>query len=107
MGRFSEELSADQFLKEILPKWENISDSTKSNPLLKTIIKASLCNLIFIVFMCFLVSFIDIMTIIYYRQVLLLFESRNSETNAEIYFPLLSSIVILLSFIIFFFFFFF
>ena len=96
LGRFSEELSADQFLKEILPKWENISDSTKSNPLLKTIIKSSLCNLIFIVFMCFLVSFIDIMTIIYYRQVLLLFESRNSESNAEIYFPLLTSIVILL-----------
>ena len=97
LGKFSEELSADQFLKEILLNWENISNSTKSNPLLKTIIKSSLCNLIFIVFMCFLVSFIDIMTIIYYRQVLLLFESRNSETNAEIYFPLLSSIVILLS----------
>ena len=97
LGKFSEELSADQFLKEILPNWENISNSTKSNPLLKTIIKSSLCNLIFIVFMGFLVSFIDIMTIIYYRQVLLLFESRNSETNAEIYFPLLSSIVILLS----------
>ena len=96
LGRFSEELSADKFLKEILPEWEKISNNTKSNPLLKTIIKASLCSLIFIFLICFLVSFIDIMTIIYYRQVLLLFESRNSETSAEIYFPLLSSIVILL-----------
>ena len=97
LGKFSEELSADEFLKEILPKWEKISNNSKSNPLLKTIIQASLCNLIFIFFMCFLVSFIDIMTIIYYRQVLLLFETRNSDSSSEIYFPLLTSIVILLS----------
>ena len=97
LGKFSAELSADEFLKEILPKWESISNNNKSNPLLKTIIKASLCSLIFIFFMCFLVSFIDIMTIIYYRQVLLLFETRNSETSNEIYFPLLTSIVILLT----------
>ena len=97
LGFFSKELSANQFLKEILPKWEKISSQTKSNPLLKTIIKSSLCNLIFIFFMCFLVSFLDIMTIIYYRQVLLLFESNNKDYNNEIYFPLLSSIVILLS----------
>ena len=97
LGKFSEELSSDEFLKEILPKWEKISSETKSNPLLKTIIYSSLCNLIFIFFMCFLVSFIDIMTIIFYRQVLLLFESKDKDLNNEIYFPLLSSIVILLS----------
>ena len=98
LGKFSEELTADKFLKEILPKWESISNNNKTkNPLLKTIIKASLCSLIFIFFMCFLVSFLDIMTIIYYRQVLLLFETRNSEGSGEIYFPLLTSIVILLS----------
>ena len=97
LGFFSKELSADQFLKEILPIWEKISNQTKSNPLLKTIIRSSLCNLIFIFFMCFLVSFLDIMTIIYYRQVLLQFESNNKDYNNEIYFPLLSSIVILLS----------
>ena len=97
LGNFSKELSADQFLKEILPQWEKISNKTKSNPLLKTIIRSSLCNLIFIFFMCFLVSFLDIMTIIYYRQVLLLFEKNNKDYNNEIYFPLLSSIVILLS----------
>ena len=96
-GKFSEKLSADEFLKEILPKWESISSNNKSNPLLKTIIRSSLCSLIFIFFMCFLVSFIDIMTIIYYRQVLLLFETRNKESSSEIYFPLLTSIVILLS----------
>ena len=97
LGKFSNELSADEFLKEILEKWEKISGETKSNPLLKTIIRSSLCNLIFIFFMCFLVSFLDIMTIVYYRQVLLLFESNNKDFNNEIYFPLLSSIVILLS----------
>ena len=97
LGKFSGELSPDKFLKEILPEWEYMSSNNKSNPLLKTIIKASLCNLIFIFFMCFLVSFLDIMTIIYYRQILLLFETRNKETNVEIYFPLLTSIVILLS----------
>ena len=97
LGKFSEELSADEFLKEILSKWEKISNNSKSNPLLKTIIQASFCSLVFIFFMCFLVSFIDIMTIIYYRQVLLLFETRNSERSSEIYFPLLTSIVILLS----------
>ena len=97
LGKFSEKLSADEFLKEILPKWESISSNNKSNPLLKTIIRSSLCSLIFIFFMCFLVSFIDIMTIIYYRQVLLLFETRNKESSSEIYFPLLTSIVILLS----------
>ena len=97
LGKFSGELSPDVFLKEILPEWEYMSSNNKSNPLLKTIIKASLCNLIFIFFMCFLVSFLDIMTIIYYRQILLLFETRNKETNVEIYFPLLTSIVILLS----------
>ena len=97
LGKFSGELSPDEFLKEILPEWEYMSSNNKSNPLLKTIIKASLCNLIFIFFMCFLVSFLDIMTIIYYRQILLLFETRNKETNVEIYFPLLTSIVILLS----------
>ena len=96
-GIFSNELSADQFLKEILPKWESISSKTKSNPLLKTIIRSSLCSMIFIFFMCILVSFIDIMTIVYYRQVLLLFESNGKDYNNEIYFPLLSSIVILLS----------
>ena len=37
------------------------------------------------------------MTIIFYRQVLLLFESKDKDYNNEIYFPLLSSIVILLS----------
>ena len=97
LGKFSGELSPDKFLKEILPEWEYMSSNNKSNPLLKTIIKASLFNLIFIFFMCFLVSFLDIMTIIYYRQILLLFETRNKETNVEIYFPLLTSIVILLS----------
>ena len=97
LGKFSNELSADEFLKEILPKWEKISSETKSNPLLKTIIRSSLCSLIFIFFMCFLVSFLDIMTIIFYRQVLLLFESKDKDYNNEIYFPLLSSIVILLS----------
>ena len=97
LGKFSKELSADEFLKEILPKWEKISKETKSNPLLRTIISSSLCNLIFIFFMCFLVSFLDIMTIIFYRQVLLLFESNNKDFNNEIYFPLLSSIVLLLS----------
>ena len=97
LGNFSNELSADEFLKEILPKWEKISSKTKSNPLLKTIISSSLCSLIFIFFMCFLVSFLEIMTIIFYRQVLLLFESDNKDYNNEIYFPLLSSIVILLS----------
>ena len=97
LGKFSGELSPDKFLKEILPEWEYMSSNNKSNPLLKTIIKASFFNLIFIFFMCFLVSFLDIMTIIYYRQILLLFETRNKETNVEIYFPLLTSIVILLS----------
>ena len=97
LGKFSGELSPDKFLKEILPEWEYMSSNNKSNPLLKTIIKASLFNLIFIFFMCFLVSFLDIMTIIYYRQILLLFETRNKETSVEIYFPLLTSIVILLS----------
>ena len=97
LGKFSGELSPDKFLKEILPEWEYMSSNNKSNPLLKTIIKASLWSLIFIFFMCFLVSFLDIMTIIYYRQILLLFETRNKETNVEIYFPLLTSIVILLS----------
>ena len=97
LGIFSKELTADQFLKEILPVWEKISNNKKSNPLLKTIIRASLCNLIFIFFMCFLVSFLDIMTIIFYRQVLLLFESNKKDFNNETYFPLLSSIVILLS----------
>ena len=97
LGKFSGELSPDEFLKEISTEWESISKNNKSNPLLKTIIKASLWSLIFIFFMCFLVSFIDIMTIIYYRQILLLFETRNKESSNEIYFPLLTSIVILLS----------
>ena len=97
LGKFSGELSPDEFLKEISIEWESISKNNKSNPLLKTIIKASLWSLIFIFFMCFLVSFIDIMTIIYYRQILLLFETRNKESSNEIYFPLLTSIVILLS----------
>ena len=73
LGIFSKELTADQFLKEILPIWEKVSGNTKSNPLLKTILRSSLCSLIFIFFMCFLVSFLDITTIIFYRQVLLLF----------------------------------
>ena len=97
LGKFSGELSPDEFLKEILPEWEKMSSNNKSNPLLRAIIKASLWSLISIFFMCFLVSFLDIMTIIYYRQILLLFETRNKETNVEIYFPLLTSIVILLS----------
>ena len=97
LGKFSEELTAKEFLKEILPIWEDVSKKTKSNPLLKTIIKGSLYKLIFMFFICFLVSFIDIMTIVYYRQVLLLFETRNKESTSEIYFPLLTSIVIFLS----------
>ena len=97
LGRFSEDLSANQFLKEILPKWESTSKNSKSNTLLKTIIKSSFCNLLIIFLMSFLASFIEILTIIFYRQILLLFEMRNTESSNEIYFPLLSSIVIFLS----------
>ncbi len=92
LGNFSPEYSPSAFLKEILPKWDKNSKTTK-NPLIKSLLGANLFYIILIFFMSTLVAGADTMTIILFRQILLHFEVNRKE---EPYFSLLNTILIML-----------
>ena len=95
LGKFHEEYSANTFLKEILPHWEKKSKTTTSNPLIKALLAANLTPIIFIVFLSIIVSGLNILRMILFRQVLLHFQSEDS-TNAKPYWSLLNTALIML-----------
>ena len=92
LGNFSPEYSPSAFLKEILPKWDKYSKTTK-NPLIKSLLGANLFYIILIFFMSTLVAGADTMTIILFRQILLHFEVNRKE---EPHFSLLNTVLIML-----------
>ena len=99
LGKFAQELSPTVFLKEILEKWEKYYHNNKSKILLKTLISSNICSLIIICFIGIIVTFLDILTIIFYRQILLHFDIKHynkEDIMDQIYYPLLSTTVIML-----------
>ena len=92
LGNFAPELSPSAFLKEILPKWEEFSKTSK-NPLITSLLGANIFYIILIFFMSTLVAGADTMTIILFRQILLHFEVNRKE---EPYFSLLNTVLIML-----------
>ena len=94
LGKFREDYSANTFLKEIKPHWENKKASTNSNPLIKALLAANVSPLIFIVFLSIFVSGLNILRMILFRQVLLHFEK---EEGLQPYWSLLNTSLIMLT----------
>ena len=74
IGRISSSLNAKQFLNELKPKWYGKYQFQKKAPLFRSIIRANLSQILTMIFCTTFKSFLEIINVYLYRQILLSFQ---------------------------------
>ena len=93
LGKFSEELYPDNFLKEIKSQWKEISKKTKSYPLIKILLKGNSKILLSLFLGSLFVSILDSFNVILYNQIINKLDNKDEEISNK---SLLKSIILLL-----------
>ena len=93
LGKFSPNLYPDVFLKQIKPKWENMSKKTKNSPLIKTLLYDNFLILILIFVGNIFVCGSETLNVLLYRQVIL---HLDKDPSSEPLFSLLVTMILLL-----------
>ena len=98
LGRFSPEYHPSSFLKEIKSKWIEISNKTKSSPLIKTLIMGNKFEIVKIFLFSFIMIVFDSLNNLLYGEIMTHLDETSS--NKPIFNMLTTMILLLISFLI-------
>lgn len=79
LGRISSSLNARNFLSELKPRWYDEYRFQKRAPLFRAILRANLCQIIWMLTLTTIQSLIEIFNVYIYRQIILTFQNNQKD----------------------------